>query len=126
MNETNGPNIEKAMVVPQPIEQTTSLSSSSPGSPPLQLSPPEEPVVGEHSLQAGFWAKRTKQCPWQKAIGPRKKPWEMIYALMALLAQREPTLQRERKASDFDNHVGQKKANIEALLAQTGWRFTAH
>jgi hypothetical protein len=22
--------------------------------------------------------------------------------------------------------VGQKKANIEALLAQTGWRFTAH
>lgn len=124
------------MTFPQPIGQgmlesmmpfpsaeddpkTTDISSSLPRSPPPQDSPLEAPLVGDNGLRAGFWARRAKQCPWQKAVGPGKRPWEKLYALLALPVQREPALRRERNPSDFDNHVAQKKANIEALLAQT-------
>ncbi|KAJ6186435.1 hypothetical protein N7519_007736 [Penicillium mononematosum] len=106
--------------------KTTDISSSSPKSSLPQNPPFEAPLVDENGLRAGFWARRAKQCPWQKAVGPRKRPWEKLYALLALPVQREPALRRERNPSDFDNHVAQKKANIEAQTVGTSVPIDAH
>jgi hypothetical protein len=86
---------------------------------PVPNSRLEPPLVGQDSSEAGFWATRAKDCPWQKAYRPKNKPSEKIHALITLATQREPALRRYRNPAEFDDHVCLKKPNIEALLAQT-------
>jgi hypothetical protein len=87
-------------------------------SPPPQISFPETPLVGQDGPDAGFGATRAKGCRWQKAFKLKKKPSEKLHTLIALPTQREPALRKEKDPLQFDNHLGQKKSNIEALLAQ--------
>lgn len=53
---------------------------------PLQTSVIEALLIGEDSPEAGFWATRAKECPWQKARGPKKRPSEKIYTLITLFS----------------------------------------
>jgi hypothetical protein len=85
---------------------------------PPQIPFLETPLVGQNGPDAGFWATRAKECPWQKAFKLKKKPSENLHTLIALPTQREPALRKEEDPLEFNNHVSQKKSNIEALLAQ--------
>ncbi|KAJ5400819.1 hypothetical protein N7465_011308 [Penicillium sp. CMV-2018d] len=116
----NSQNIEQGIV-----ESLMSLPSAEDGtkptdsaSPPPQISFLEAPLVGQNGPDTGFSATRAKECPWQKGFKLKKKPSEKLHTLIALPTQREPSLRKEKDPLQFDNHIGQKKTNIEALLAQ--------
>ncbi|KAF3028897.1 hypothetical protein E8E15_008463 [Penicillium rubens] len=103
------------MPLPSTENETTQTHVAS--SPP-QIPFLETPLVGQDGPDAGFWATRANECPWQKAFKLKKKPSENLHTLIALPTQREPALRKEEDPLEFDNHVSQKKSNIEALLAQ--------
>ncbi|KAJ5186481.1 hypothetical protein N7449_011245 [Penicillium cf. viridicatum] len=94
----------------------------------LEIPTIEDPVYGtEQDVEGppGFWANRAKQCIWPRTRKAAANRTSLLYSLRGMELTRESILRQPMKrgkmkcvhGSHFDQQVGKRIANGEALLA---------
>lgn len=87
-----------------------------------------DPIIEGTGVPPGVWANRAKDCPWDRCRRQSEKMGTLLNSLKSLPLLRKPTVKCPVSRGTvkwpwtgptFDLFIGSRKANGEALLAQS-------
>lgn len=106
------------------MNPNTPMTTPSHHASPVQI---EDPIVGGCNVPPGYWANKACRCEWSRGRRQAQNPGTLLYNLRQLPLQREPTVKTRPRGRVNQCHegsrlwslLGHKKANIEAINAQS-------